>query len=386
MNPYYAGRFSGPGSAYLLPDDISGIQAQYGSTGLGYVISDGTLFLSGTGSNDALSVDVSGTTFTLANGTRTVSGSTSGLTNIVVNARGGNDSITIKRTGSLAVSVNGGAGTDSLTLSDATGTFAGTYTTNASSVSRTSLPDLTYATTESLALEGSNASNTFTVNTGTVTIRSNGGSDIVNVNTDNSGTAFVLFDQPDENVTTLAIGNGGKVTLKATANPLQNILTVNTLTLSSSGKLDLTNGGMIVDYASGSSSPLATLNGDVGRGYNYGDFAGNGIVSSSAGTSGVYTVGLGSTGEVLSISGNEQATWHGHTVDASAVLVRFTYAGDANLDGTVDASDYGIVDNYYQFSGTNGQFAYGDFNYDGVIDATDYGLIDNAYQMQSGVL
>jgi len=55
--------------------------------------------------------------------------------------------------------------------------------------------------------------------------------------------------------------------------------------------------------------------------------------------------------------------------------------GDLNLDGIVDASDYGVIDNYFQFPGTTGYFN-GDFNFDGVIDASDYGLIDNAYQLQ----
>ena len=382
MNPYYGGRYAGPGTAFLLPDDISGIQAQYGA-GLGYVVSDGTLFLSGTASSDALSVDVNGSTFTLANGTRTVSGSTSGISNIVVNARGGNDSITIARTGSLAISVNGGAGTDALTLSDKTGTFAGTYTTNASSISRTGLADMTYAATESLTLEGSNANNTFTINTGSVTLRTNGGSDVVNVNTDNGGTASVVFDQSDEAVTTLAIGNGGKVTLHATPVAMQNILAVNTLNLANGGKLDLNNGGMIVDYTS--TSPLQSIDASLNTAYADGDWSGNGITSGATGTSGLYTIGAGSASDVLGLGDSEKGVWRGHTIDGSTVLVRFTYAGDANLDGTIDGGDYGVIDNFIQTPGAAG-YASGDVNHDGMIDGGDYGLIDNNIQAQGAVL
>ena len=153
MNPYYAGRYGGPGSAFLFQDDINGIQAQYG-TGLGYVVSDNTLFLSGTASADALAVDVNGTSFTLSSGTRSVTGAVGTINNIVVNARGGNDTITIKRTGGLGVSVNGGAGTDALTLSDKTGAFAGAYAVNASpttgnvTIQLTGLQDFTYAASE----------------------------------------------------------------------------------------------------------------------------------------------------------------------------------------------------------------------------------------------
>ena len=46
------------------------------------------------------------------------------------------------------------------------------------------------AASESVALEGSDFNNTFTVNTSNnVTIRTNGGSDVVNVNTDNAAAA-----------------------------------------------------------------------------------------------------------------------------------------------------------------------------------------------------
>jgi hypothetical protein len=59
----------------------------------------------------------------------------------------------------------------------------------------------------------------------------------------------------------------------------------------------------------------------------------------------------------------------------------YTYAGDLNFDGLVDGADYGTIDNYVQFPGTDG-YANGDFNYDGVIDGADYGIIDNTIQLQ----
>jgi hypothetical protein len=77
--------------------------------------------------------------------------------------------------------------------------------------------------------------------------------------------------------------------------------------------------------------------------------------------------------------------WRGRTVDGTTVLVRFTYAGDANLDGVVDVADYGAIDNWIQFPGTDG-YGNGDFNYDGVIDVADYGVIDYTIQVQGQAL
>jgi hypothetical protein len=51
----------------------------------------------------------------------------------------------------------------------------------------------------------------------------------------------------------------------------------------------------------------------------------------------------------------------------------------------VDATEYGYIDNYYQFPATTGN-SNGDFNFDGVIDASDYGYIDNSFQLQGDPL
>jgi hypothetical protein len=90
---------------------------------------------------------------------------------------------------------------------------------------------------------------------------------------------------------------------------------------------------------------------------------------------------IAEAGHVIGVGADETALWSGETVDGSAVLIKYTYAGDADLNGYIDAADYGLIDNYIQFPGSTGYFN-GDFNLDGVIDAGDYGLIDNSTQLQ----
>jgi fibronectin-binding autotransporter adhesin len=65
----------------------------------------------------------------------------------------------------------------------------------------------------------------------------------------------------------------------------------------------------------------------------------------------------------------------GIAVDETTVLGKFTYVGDANLDGQVDALDYERVDLAIGNSGVLGT-AQGDLNYDGSVDALDYEQID----------
>ena len=76
-------------------------------------------------------------------------------------------------------------------------------------------------------------------------------------------------------------------------------------------------------------------------------------------------------------------TFDGQTVVNTDVLVKFTYFGDANLDGVVNGDDYTLIDNGFNTHLT-GQFN-GDFNLDGVVNSADYILIDNSFNTQGGI-
>ena len=68
-------------------------------------------------------------------------------------------------------------------------------------------------------------------------------------------------------------------------------------------------------------------------------------------------------------------------------LVMYTYAGDANLDGKINADDYFQIDSNYNQNGNNAAISFhdGDFNYDGKIDGQDYFLIDQAFADQGSI-
>jgi hypothetical protein len=71
----------------------------------------------------------------------------------------------------------------------------------------------------------------------------------------------------------------------------------------------------------------------------------------------------------------------GQAVTPNTVLVKYTYGGDANLDGVVDGDDYSYWLN--GFLGTTDPavqgWLRGDFNYDGVVDGDDYTQWLNAF-------
>src|SRR5688500_2903715 len=96
---------------------------------------------------------------------------------------------------------------------------------------------------------------------------------------------------------------------------------------------------------------------------------------------GVGTVGVATGEQIRGLGPTDTDTWAGETINGASAIAMYTYAGDANLDGQVDAGDYGILDAFIQVAGAAG-YGNGDFNYDGFIDPADYGTIDNSIQFQ----
>jgi autotransporter-associated beta strand protein len=193
--------------------------------------------------------------------------------------------------------------------------------------------------------------------------------------------------------------------------PNRTVLTTTSLSINTTdGTLDLGSNDLIVHSgASGESvfgpvSTAGTIENLVatGRGTN-GAWTGNGIISSAAAASpsnkalavvlnATNQSGSGALGSALiGTSGFNHglSTFDGQTVSLGDVLVKYTYYGDALLDGNVTAGDYAQIDNGYNVDQSNpgmlSGWYNGDFNYDGVINGDDYTLIDNAFNSQGGV-
>jgi hypothetical protein len=61
--------------------------------------------------------------------------------------------------------------------------------------------------------------------------------------------------------------------------------------------------------------------------------------------------------------------------------VKYTYAGDSDLDGDVDVADLGALASNWQ---TAGLWSKGDFDYSGSIDVNDLGLLASNWQVGVG--
>jgi hypothetical protein len=151
------------------------------------------------------------------------------------------------------------------------------------------------------------------------------------------------------------------------------LLSLGGTSLAPAGLLDLSNNDMILR-----GGDIAAVQADIASNFNGGTWSGQaGITSESAQFDATHLTALGyATGMAI--------PFDGQSISATDVLVKYTYYGDANLDGKIDGSDYSRMDFGTLFRATG--WDNGDLNYDGVINGSDYSLIDNAFNVQGATI
>jgi autotransporter-associated beta strand protein len=197
-------------------------------------------------------------------------------------------------------------------------------------------------------------------------------------------TGTLVFNSPNAlpNFSALTIGSAGVAQVaNYNAGSTKNTLFTSSLSIAVGGKLDVGNNDLVVQNGS-----LSGITAEVALGYNGGKWNGaSGITSSAAAADNSHLHALGVIQNVdangNTLYGGDLPSFDGASQSSSTdILVKYTYYGDANLDGKVDGSDYALVDNGFlnHLTGWNN----GDFNYDGVVNGSDYTLMDNAFNQQ----
>jgi hypothetical protein len=194
-----------------------------------------------------------------------------------------------------------------------------------------------------------------------VSVLPSSGDDTINVNADAVGAANVLFGAT-QRIGALTIGGGGVVALTPGG---VNVLTLTSLNIAGSGQLNLNDDAMILDYTG--NTRIATIQSLLGAGYHGGAWNGSGIMT-SLGNASRFALGYAETSDVAATG-----TFAGQPVDGTAVVVRFTIYGDADLNGTVNVADLGRLAT--NFGDPPRRWAEGNFNYDGGVDVADLGSL-----------
>jgi uncharacterized protein YjbI with pentapeptide repeats len=177
-----------------------------------------------------------------------------------------------------------------------------------------------------------------------------------------AGAGWVQFENVRATGLNVTAGSA-KISPKPAANSLSGTSVLQSLSIAAGASLDLTNNSLVIDYP-GTAGFLATETRQ--------SLADGRLVS----TSSTSTRRLGYADNAIT----GLAVFSGQSVDPSSMLIKFTYAGDANLDGQVDIADLGSLATNWQQSAV---WTGGDFNYDGMVNVADLGLL--ATNWQAGV-
>ncbi|HEY7089537.1 MAG TPA: endo-1,4-beta-xylanase [Tepidisphaeraceae bacterium] len=155
----------------------------------------------------------------------------------------------------------------------------------------------------------------------------------------------------------LQINAGGvQISPKALANDPAFISHVQALSITPGAQLDLSNNSMLVDFIGTPDTLLSIVRQHL---------AANRITSSAA----------------------DSTKRLGYGVNGSSVLIKYTFAGDSDLDGDADGVDIGnwAVNFTGELGGTGSSlWAQGDWDYDGDVDGVDAGLWAQAFTGELG--
>ena len=184
------------------------------------------------------------------------------------------------------------------------------------------------------------------------------------------GPGSMLFSAGRLNVATLELQDDARLLTTGS----DKVIRARTLLAASSNWIiDLADNAMILDY-DGGASPLELVRAAVSAAYADGAWTGGKLTSSTAaamaGTPHPTGVGYAEAAELF---GAFPASFEGEPIDSTAVLVKHTLYGDANLDGVVNLRDFNLL--AANFGQTNRRWSQGDFTYGGAVTLADFNLL-----------
>jgi arabinogalactan endo-1,4-beta-galactosidase len=182
-------------------------------------------------------------------------------------------------------------------------------------------------------------------NNGTITVNSSG-----------SSTSTLIANGAMTGTGTLSVSNGGLVTFSSNVGAGN----LNSLSITGNGTLDLNNNHLFINYGSGP-DPISSIATWIANGSD-GNWNGTGITSTAArNSSGYYGIGYADAADPGNPAG----------LSSGQIEIKYTLLGDANLDGTVNGTDFTIMATNFNQAVTNG-WDRGDFNYDGSVNGSDF--------------
>jgi hypothetical protein len=201
--------------------------------------------------------------------------------------------------------------------------------------------------------------NPVTINSGSTLTSTGGGAVTYQSKITVQNSASIAFSN-STHAYELSVASGGNASITS---PNGGVI-VEVDNLANSGTVDIANNEMIVNYGSGS-DPVQSIRQEILSGYNNGGWNGTGIISSVAQTptNGLrYGVGWADSKDNV-VSG----------LSSGQIEIKYTLLGDANLDGTVNGSDFSILAANFGLGHTN--WDQGDFLFASSVNGSDFSAL-----------
>jgi hypothetical protein len=241
--------------------------------------------------------------------------------------------------------------------------LAGNQAVDAFNVTLSDSPFIVRGPGAAYAFSGTPDAVTLTITAGQVTFVADADDFKPDLNVDVVGAGTSLLMNTTQHLAALDVGAGASAALAAGGT---RVLVVTDAT--AAGKLDLADNAMVIDYTV--TSPLSAIRALLASGYASGAWNGNGINSSAAATTPNRALGYAESSAIFS---SFPAMFAGEQVDNTAVLIRYTRYGDADISGNVNLNDFNRL--AANFGGSNTVWSQGNFNYDNLTNLNDFNLL-----------
>ena len=184
-------------------------------------------------------------------------------------------------------------------------------------------------------------------------------------NTDTVGAAEAHFNSTQD-LALLTVHTGGLMVMETDGTRVINTTGLN---ITGSGKLDLNDNDLLLDYTG--ATQYASIQAKIASGRNGGLWNGAGIISTAAKNRVPKNTTLGILeGSDFKAFYGAAATFDGQALDTSAILVKYTWYGDTDFNGVVNFDDYARADSGFTLHKTG--WVNGDFDGNGAVNFDDY--------------
>ncbi|HEV8604639.1 MAG TPA: SdrD B-like domain-containing protein, partial [Tepidisphaeraceae bacterium] len=196
-------------------------------------------------------------------------------------------------------------------------------------------------------------------------------------------TAILNFTS-SQRLAALNLNETAQVNLAA---PASQVLKTNALNLGPDATLNLASNSVIIQSTpAAKAATLSSVRAFLRSGRNKGAWTGPGITSTTAAADSTHITGLAAIINDRGDGAPIRTELAGIPVDANTILIKYTYNGDGDLSGSLDADDYARIDLGFATHPNPADYSTGDFDYSDTTNSDDYFLIDKAFSSQASVL